>query len=114
MEITVSQRDADDSTLATAMARGPDGAVIVLPRALDLAFANDLLTGILQRAGDDMLTLDGSEVDYASTPCVQILLAAGRKRDAMNGSLVIRHASDAFRRAIDEFGLQPDFSKWMV
>jgi anti-anti-sigma regulatory factor len=89
-------------------------AVIALPSRLDLAFANDLLTGILTRSGDPILTLDGSDVDYAATPCVQILLAAGRKRDATNCSLVIRHASDAFRRAIDDFGLQPDFSKWMV
>jgi anti-anti-sigma regulatory factor len=114
VEKAASPSDADHPILAAAIGRGSDGSAIVLPRALDMAFASELLSRIRQRADDAMLTLDASEVDYASTPCVQILLAAGRRRDAMNCSLVIRHASDAFRRDIDDFGLQPEFSKWMV
>jgi anti-anti-sigma regulatory factor len=108
VEKTASRNGANGEPEAAAI------AVIALPSRLDLVFANDLLTSILTRSADPILTLDGSDVDYAATPCVQILLAAGRKRDATNCSLVIRHASDAFRRARDEFGLQPDFSKWMV
>jgi chemotaxis protein CheX len=114
VENAAAQDHANGQPEVAAVAGGPDLAVIALPRALDLAFAGDLLTAILARAGDRILTLDGSNVDYASTPCVQILLAAGRKRDATEGSLVIRHASEALRRAVDDFGLQPDFSRWMV
>jgi anti-anti-sigma regulatory factor len=114
VEIAAYQSDADDPTLAAAIARGPDRTAIVLPRALDLAFADDLLRSILKRSRDATLTLDASEVDYASTPCVQILLAAGRRRDATDCSMIIMHASDAFRRVIDDFGLHPEFSKWMV
>jgi len=104
---------ADGYPEAAAIDREQSLPEISLPRALDLSFANELLADIRSRAGDPILALDGSEVDYASTPCVQILLAAGRQRDATHSSMVIRHASDAFRRAIDEFGLQPEFTKWM-
>ena len=113
METVAYQNGAGDQLRADASGDRPVSAM-ALPRALDLAFADELLAGILARAGDRTLTLDGSDVDYVSTPCVQILLAAGRKRNATNCSFLVRHASDAFRRAVDDFGLQPEFSKWMA
>ena len=114
MENAAARDNANGQLEVAAGEGGADMAVIALPRALDLAFAGALLSGILARAGDRILTLDGSNVDYASTPCVQILLAAGRKRDATDCSFVIRHASEALRRAVVDFGLQPDFSRWMA
>ena len=109
-----SPSDAHDPSATAATDRGQKPSAVALPRALDLSFANELLADIRARDGDPILTLDGSAVDYASTPCVQILLAAGLQRDATDCSLVIRDASDAFRRAIDDFGLQSEFTKWMV
>lgn len=113
MERFASQGGLDVDPMAIAIEGGQLASDVVLPGRLDLSFANELHARLVARAGQRTLTLDASDVDYLSTPCVQILLAAGRKRDLTDCIFLIRDASDAFRRAVDEFGLRPEFSKWM-
>ncbi len=114
MHHTAHRTDADRDAAAAVTTGQQHPSTLALPRALDLPFASELLSHIVARGDQKVLTLDASEVEYASTPCVQILLAAGRRRDATNGSLVIQHASDAFRRAIGDFGLQSEFNNWVA
>jgi chemotaxis protein CheX len=85
-----------------------------LPATLDLTVARDLrdrLTAML--AGKDVV-LDLSTVDRMSTPCMQVLLAAGRSAEATNVSFQIVDASDAFRAAVADLGLETQFCNWVA
>jgi anti-anti-sigma regulatory factor len=80
---------------------------------LDLVQALHLRDDMLRLAGDDCILLDAAVVERMSTPCAQILLAAGRAARASDKSFKITNASEVFRTAIAALGLQADFSNWM-
>ncbi len=86
-------------------------AVRVLPQILDLTEAKSLRDLVAALQGEGAVILDASAVDRMSTPCAQVLLAAGR---TPGGAFKIINASDVFRTALADLGLQPEFSKWMV
>jgi chemotaxis protein CheX len=48
-----------------------------------------------------------------STPCIQVLLAAGCAADVSRKPFKIVNASDVFRSAIADLGLHGEFSNWM-
>ena len=84
-----------------------------LPQTLDLTQAERLrgdLTGLL---GSGAVLLDAAAVERMSTPCLQVLLAAGLAAEAASHPIQIVNASDAFRTAVADLGLQSYFTKWM-
>jgi chemotaxis protein CheX len=97
-----------------ATASSPSRGIHPLPQTLDLTQAEALrgdLTGLL---GTGALLLDAAAVERMSTPCVQVLLAAGLAAEAASHPIQIVNASDAFRAAVADLGLQSRFSKWMA
>jgi chemotaxis protein CheX len=85
-----------------------------LPQVLDLTQAQNLRDTIAARLGDGPLVLDASAVERMSTPCTQVLLAAGRAADLAGSPFQIINVSDVFRTALADLGLQAEFKNWMV
>jgi anti-anti-sigma regulatory factor len=85
----------------------PNVPVNTLPQILDLIAAKPLRDSLLSKP---VVILDASEVERMSTPCAQVLLAAGQ---AAGASFRIINPSAAFRSAIADLGLRQAFSGWM-
>lgn len=80
---------------------------------LDLTEANRLRDDMIRFATEGDILLDASAVERMSTPCVQVLLSAGRTMASGRKIFKISNPSDAFGSAIAELGLQAEFDKWM-
>jgi len=85
-----------------------------LPQLLDITQAQTLRDLVTARLGNGALVLDAGAVERMSTPCVQVLLAAGRAADLAGSAFQIINASDVFRTALADLGLQTEFSNWVV
>jgi chemotaxis protein CheX len=92
----------------------PGDALVRLPQVLDLTQAQNLRDTMAARLSDGPLVLDASAVERMSTPCAQVLLAAGRAADLASSAYQIINASDVFRTALADLGLEAEFSNWMV
>ena len=95
------------------MSETGDGRYSV-PATLDLTAARELRERLVAMLSCNGIVLDMNAVDRMSTPCVQVLLAAGRSADAAKVSFQIVDASDAFRAAIADLGLETQFCNWML
>jgi anti-anti-sigma regulatory factor len=58
------------------------------------------------------ITLDASDVDRITTPCIQLFIAADRELENNNESLKIVNASDVTIRALQDIGLGEKYTKW--
>ena len=80
---------------------------VTLPAVADLTSARPLKEQLMQffTAGASV-TIDASEVQRLSSPCLQVLVA-GKQSFAKAGgaSLVITNPSDAFRETVSVLGL---------
>ena len=85
-----------------------------VPATLDLTAARDLRERVVAMLSGQGIVLDMSAVDRMSTPCLQVLLAAGRSADAAKLSFQIVDASDAFRAAVVDLGLETQFRNWVA
>jgi anti-anti-sigma regulatory factor len=106
--------DAHDLGAIVRAALGPGDAANLLPQILDFTQAHPLRDTMAALLSGDELTLDASAVERMSTPCAQVLLATGRAAAAAGASFKIINASDAFRTALADLGLQDEFSSWMI
>jgi len=79
-----------------------------LPQA---KFLKDDLVRLLERTP---VVLDAGAVERMSTPCAQVLLAAGRAAAAAGTEFQIVNASEVFRTAIADLGLQVEFKSWVI
>jgi chemotaxis protein CheX len=108
-----------DETNARAPVEGGEAAScgdrhsLPLPRMLDLLYAKGLRDTLLTRLAVGDLILDATAVEWLSTPCAQVLLAAGRAATATGVRFLIDRPSQAFRQALSEFGLDGEFRQWM-
>jgi chemotaxis protein CheX len=108
----MSSETASDE--AGGIAAGPPAtAAHALANMLDLTQASHLRDEMLRLAGEPGIVLDAAGVERMSTPCAQILLAAGRTARASEKSFKITNASEVFRTAITDLGLQAEFGNWM-
>jgi anti-anti-sigma regulatory factor len=89
-------------------------ASVKLPQVLDLTQAQNLRETMAARLNGEPLVLDASAVERMSTPCAQLLLAAGRAANLAGSPFQIIDASDVFRAALADLGLQAEFKNWMV
>jgi anti-anti-sigma regulatory factor len=81
---------------------------------LDLVQASALRDVMVRLLQDHAILLDASEVERMSTPSAQLLLATGRAADAAGTRLQIVNASDVFRSALVDLGLQTEFKNWGI
>lgn len=87
---------------------------IMLPAAIDLLYA-----GTLHRQAIETLTahaaleIDGSLVERASTPCIQVLLATARQAEKSGLGFCLRRPSAVLVDAFDALGLGGDFEPWI-
>ncbi|MGO9357708.1 MAG: STAS domain-containing protein [Xanthobacteraceae bacterium] len=89
------------------------GTDLALPQVLDLTQAQALRDRVADHLRAGALNLDAGAVERASTPCLQVLLAAGRAAERAGTAYRILNASDAFGSALADLGLRAEFSKWM-
>lgn len=101
----------DEST--TSVSGTGDGRYS-LPATLDLTAARDLRERLTAMLSGNGVVLDMSAVERLSTPCIQVLLAAGRGAEAAKVSFQIVDASDAFRAAVADLGLETQFCNWVA
>lgn len=81
------------------------GPVVVLPSAMDLNIADDLLAAVVKaETAHDAYWIDGSEVTRTVTPCLQVLVAA------LRGHGRLSKPSDALMDSIVSLGFLPAVS----
>jgi chemotaxis protein CheX len=90
-----------------------DSTVSELPQILDLTYANPLRDSLTTLLGGNAVILDAAAVERMSTPCAQVLLAAGRASTSAGVSFRILNASTVFRTALADLGLERAFTDWM-
>jgi chemotaxis protein CheX len=108
-EITPASEDVNASS-ASGRRSGPH----CLRQVLDLTEARSLRDDLMALLQNGTIVLDAAAVERMSTPCVQVLLAAGQAADAANSQFQIVNASDCFQAAVADLGLQSQFTNWMV
>jgi anti-anti-sigma regulatory factor len=92
----------------------PSQQPTTLPQILDLVRAVSLRDDMLRLLQDDALLLDAGAVERMSTPCAQVLLAAGLAAESAGARFQIVNPSDAFRTALADLGLQQQFKNWIT
>jgi len=97
------------------VANGKKNSRITLGPVLDIRAAGPLRDG-LQKAlkRGKPIVLDAAQVDRLSTPCIQVLLAAGKSVEAAAGRIVLTDASDAFVAAFSDLGLFANLMSWQT
>lgn len=82
------------------------GSPLPLPASLDITLADRLHHSLLERiATERPLSVDGSEVERVSTPCVQLLVAAAASARAHGLPFRISGASQVLTEAVRDLGL---------
>jgi len=107
---------ASSRSLGADVAPGQDADAPLnrLSQVLDLTQAQNLRDTVAALLNDGPVLLDASAVERMSTPCAQVLLAAGRAADLAGSSFQIIDASEVFRTALADLGLQTEFRNWVV
>ena len=79
--------------------------IIELPSSLEIRDAGEFLATIKcgLESGDN-LTINASEVDRITTPCIQIIMSAIKTLDAKGGSCTIKSPSKPFLQAFEDLG----------
>ncbi len=84
-----------------------------LPRELDLLAAEDLKEKMLEfLLQDGGLILDATEVERISTPCIEVLFAAGIAFGETGRNFRIDNPSLYFNDALTTLGLDDHFQCW--
>ncbi|HEY0330882.1 MAG TPA: STAS domain-containing protein [Rhodopseudomonas sp.] len=86
----------------------------VLPAVMGLTQAVALRDSLAVQLNRPAVILNAAAIERMSTPCVQLLLSAGRQADSAGRSFQIVEASAVFRTAVADLGLQSEFAKWMA
>lgn len=87
----------------------------VLPNVLSLGAAEQLRENLVQRLvlGSD-ITIDASQVDAITTPCMQVIISAGNTFEDAGSQVTIEAPSPAFIEAFNDLGFNDIFEKWSV
>jgi chemotaxis protein CheX len=111
LDPAITPKSADEhASHVSERASGPHG----LPQVLDLTEARSLRDDMMALLRSGAIMLDAGAVERMSTPCAQVLLAAGQAAEAANCQFQIVNASDCFQAAVVDLGLQSQFTNWMV
>ena len=107
---------ASNQSLGADVAAGQDADALLnrLPQVLDLTQAQHLRDNMAALINEGPVFLDASAVERMSTPCAQVLLAAGRATELAGSAFQIIDASDVFLAALADLGLEAEFKNWVV
>jgi len=90
-----------------------DHLEIKLPGQLDMSVLADLKEELVSAAADARsLRIDGSAVERASTPAIQLIIATARAFEADGRSFVLGAPSQTLIAALQDLGLEPDYRNW--
>jgi chemotaxis protein CheX len=85
--------------------------VVILPSSLDLSGAEPLCRKLRAKLLDaEPILLDGSQIERISTPCVQILIAAGKSAELRGLRFTLETPSIALSEALTDLGLAHAFA----
>jgi len=88
-------------------------SIVQLPDILNLAVAENLRDTFIQHLTvETRLTLDAQMVDTITTPCIQVIIAAGQSLEENGNSLAVINPSPAFTAAFSDLGFTDFFDKW--
>ncbi len=85
----------------------------ILPEELTLMAAEplrDLLHTAISTNGN--LVLDASRVERLTTPCIQVLLAAGHAAEKENAHFKLQNPSQALTASLTDLGLGAELKRW--
>ena len=86
---------------------------IILPVILNLGVAEELreefLSAIVPQSN---LNIDAGKVETITTPCLQVLIAAGQFVEQDGGTVRISNPSTPFTQSFQDLGLNDIFDKW--
>lgn len=86
---------------------------LTLPAILDIGNAQELQDSFAAALEQSpVLRLNGSKTQQASTPGVQLLLAASQSATAGGGRLILSNPSPALREAFESLGLPNLLNEW--
>ncbi len=90
-----------------------DSAILKLLPILDMAAADEFLESLKSCISQNKnLTLDSSNVERVSTPCIQVLLAAAFKVEKAGGQFSILNVTPVFERGMKELGVSDYLNNW--
>jgi chemotaxis protein CheX len=88
-------------------------ATISLPGILNLGMAESLREEFIQcLAANSEIIIDAQKVDNITTPCLQIIIAAGRSMEESESCLILKNPSTAFTDAFRDLGLTNFIEEW--
>lgn len=91
------------------------GRRLGLPAVLDLLAAESLREVIRESLVlGGRLDIDASQVERMSTPCIQVLMAAGRALKEGGITFSIDRPSDAFINGFYDLGLGSELADWTM
>ncbi|MBE7637709.1 STAS domain-containing protein [Sneathiella sp. P13V-1] len=89
------------------------GTNLILPEILNLGVAEELREQFVGTiVPHDDLTIDAGKVETITTPCLQVLIAAGLFVENDGGSVRITNPTEPFTLAFLDLGLNDIFEKW--
>ena len=100
--------------MSFALTRADDTVTVTLPPVLDIMAVSELrdtLQEVLAMEQGDV-ALNGRAVERASTPCVQIMLAAARSAQERGIAFYWSEPSQILERAFADLGLSDAYQSW--
>lgn len=86
-----------------------------LPNILNLSVAEDLREIFIESVSTDSdLLINAENVETITTPCMQVLIAAGRTLEEKDHKLQIHSPSPAFIAAFNDLGFNEFIEKWSI
>ena len=84
-----------------------------LPSELDLLAAEGLKEKLVNYLHQEVsLVVDGKDVERISTPCIEVLFAAGTAFHEAEQTFKITNPSQYFNDALEALGLSDHFQRW--
>ena len=115
-EPLVIEGEAVEVEISPEPAPVPDGPVTVpLSPVLDITASEPLRDSLLEAsASGRKVVIDASAVERLSTPCIQVILAAGRSFKEQGLEYSLFSPSETFVSAFDDLGLFAALMEWKV
>lgn len=91
------------------------GYGLELPPILDMAVAGSLKVCLLEAVAlAKPLVIDAAQVERLSTPCIQVLVAAGTALQEAGIGFSLHRPSEAFADAFNDLGLFSVLMRWDI
>lgn len=102
-------------TEPVVVSNGKKDTRISLGPVLDIRCAAQLRDGLVKAVGRGKpVVIDAGQVERMTTPCVQVLLSAGKTVEACGSRISLAQASDGFVAAFSDLGLFGSLMSWQA